>query len=97
MELRFYGSKRVSLYTGILSCIMGGFAFGFGLSGLTPLQLFTEFLRQWNLETEYTHLLGAADLYWSLIAMGIVLLSIGLLSMRHATTKKVVQPATIHH
>ena len=76
---------------------MGGFAFGFGLSGLTPLQLFTEFLIQWNLKTESAHLLGAADLYWSLIGMGIILLSIGLLSMRHATTKTIVQPTTIQY
>ena len=88
MDFRFYASKRVSLYTGILSCIIGGFAFGFGISGLTPLQLFTEFLINRNLETEFSYLMQASDLYWLLIGMGIFLIIIGLFSMRHATKKR---------
>ena len=90
MKLRFYGSKRVSLYTGILSCIVGGFAFGFGLSGLTPLHLFTEFLIQRNFETEYHNLVQTSGLYLSMIGMGIVLIVIGLFSMRHATKKTII-------
>ena len=97
MDFRFYGSKRVSLYTGILSCIIGGFAFGFGISGLTPLQLFTELLINWNLETEYSHLMQASDLYWLLIVMGIVLVIIGLFSMRHATTKAIILDTVTQH
>ena len=76
---------------------MGGFAFGFGISGLTPLQLFTDFLIHLNLETEYSHLMQTSDLYWLLIVMGIVLVIIGLFSMRHATKKGVILAAEIQH
>jgi hypothetical protein len=87
MDLRFYGSKQLSLYTGILSCIIGGFAFGFGISGLTPLQLFTDFLLHWNLKTEYDHIMQTSELYWLLIILGTALVIIGLFSMRHATKR----------
>jgi hypothetical protein len=70
--------------------MIGGFAFGFGISGLTPLQLFTDFLLHWNLETEYNHIMQTSELYWLLIVMGIGLVIIGLFSMRHATKKAII-------